>query len=133
MRSREASAIEGVSKTARTIAAMNANFSPTHQIRVEFDELHLADGRKIPLHTVVSPASGVLQFVPAGEKEKQGMKNAGKNMASRKINEAKQEARRRVGQRKATDSRTWQSASSGETRDGAIAVSSAVHGFGDGL
>ncbi len=88
------SAIEGVSKAARTVAAMNANFSPTRQVRVEFDELHLADGRKIPLQTVVSPASGVLQFVPAGEKEKQGIKNAGKNMASRKVSEAKQEARR---------------------------------------
>lgn len=88
------SAIANVSKKARTIAAMNANFSPTRDVKVEFDELHLADGRTIPLQTVVSPTSGVLQFVPAGEKEKQGLKNAGKNMASRKINEARQEAKR---------------------------------------
>jgi hypothetical protein len=88
------SAIDGVSKKMRTFAAMNANFSPNHDVKVEFDELHLADGRKIPLQTVVSPTSGVLQFVPAGEKEKQGVKNAGKNLASRKVSEMRQEAKR---------------------------------------
>src|ERR1700719_1145482 len=58
--------IDGVSKMKRVEAAVNANFSPYRQIHIEFDELLLADGRHLPLHTVVSPASqGVLRFAPA--------------------------------------------------------------------
>ena len=64
------SGIDGVSKMQRTVAAMNANFSPYRQVHIEFDELVMADGRHVPLQTVVSPASqGVLQFVPASAKQ----------------------------------------------------------------
>ena len=84
--------IEGVSKKTRTMDAMNANFSPPRRVRIEFNELTLPDGRTLPLQTVVSPNSqGVLQFVPANQKEKTGLKNAGKNAASKKINEARQQ------------------------------------------
>jgi hypothetical protein len=87
--------IDGVSKMRRTLAAMDANFSPYRQVRIEFDELVLADGRHLPLHTVVSPASqGVLQFVPANVKENTGAAAEAKHAASRKINEVRQEARR---------------------------------------
>ena len=65
--------IDGVSKMQRTLAALNANFSPDRRVHIEFDELVLADGRHLPLHTVVSPASqGVLQFVPANVKQPTG-------------------------------------------------------------
>ena len=37
--------IEGVSKKNRTLAAMNANFSPARQVRIEFNELQLAGSR----------------------------------------------------------------------------------------
>jgi len=87
--------IDGVSKAKRTEAAMNANFSPYRQAHVEFDELVLVDGRHLPLHTVVSPASqGVLQFVPANAKENTGAAAEAKHAASRKISEVRQEARR---------------------------------------
>ncbi len=59
-------AIDDVSKMARTLDALNANFSPTHPVHVVFNELVLADGRHVPMDTVVTPApNGVLQFVPA--------------------------------------------------------------------
>lgn len=89
------SGIEGLSKTRRTVAAMNANFSPYRQVHVEFDELILADGRHLPLHTVVSPASqGVLQFVPANAKVNTGAAAEATHAASRKVIEVRQEARR---------------------------------------
>jgi hypothetical protein len=87
--------IDGVPKMKRTVAAMNANFSPYRQVHVEFDELVLADGRRLPLHTIVSPASqGVLQFIPANAKENTGATAEAKRAASRKISEVRQEARR---------------------------------------
>ena len=87
--------IDGVSKMKRTTAAMNANFSPDRQIHVEFDELVLADGRHLSLHTVVSPSSqGVLQFVPANAKENTGAAAEARHAASRKISEVRREARR---------------------------------------
>ena len=55
---------------------------------------YLRDGRHIPLKTIVTPgSSGVLQFVPA-EKRKTGVNSRGRNLASRKISEARQEAKR---------------------------------------
>src|SRR5437868_7629027 len=87
--------IEAVAKKRRTIAAMNADFSPHRQVRVDFDELLLADGRRLPLKTSVSPGSGaVLQFVPAPTEKRDGLKDAGKNLVSRKVSEARQEVKR---------------------------------------
>jgi hypothetical protein len=66
------SAIDGVTKKRRTVAAMNGQFSPYRQVHIDFNELVMADGRHVPLQTDVSPGSGgVLQFVPASEKENQ--------------------------------------------------------------
>jgi hypothetical protein len=89
------SSIDGVPKMKRTVAAMNANFSPDRQVHIEFDELVMADGRHVPLHTVVSPASqGVLQFVPASAKQNTSATAEAKHAASRKISEAREEAKR---------------------------------------
>ena len=90
------SAIDRVPKKGRIVAAMNGEFSPSRQVQVDFSELVLADGRHVPLQTDVSTGSGgVLQFVPAREKEKQeGKKDEARNAVSRKIGEAKKEVKR---------------------------------------
>ncbi len=56
----------------RTLAALDADFTPAHAIDVTFTELILADGKHIPIHTVVTPGSGqVIRFLTAAnEKEK---------------------------------------------------------------
>ncbi len=88
-------AIDGVPKSRRTMAAMDADFSPPRQIHVEFDDLVLSDGRHVPLETIVTPGTGgVLQFVPASEKEKNGITTRGKKLASGKISDAKQQVRK---------------------------------------
>lgn len=88
--------IDAVSKKRRTIAALNADFSPYREVHIDFNELVLADGRHLPLQTSVARGSGgVLQFVPAGaEKQKEGVKDAGKNLVSREVTEARQEVKR---------------------------------------
>ncbi|MBZ5720614.1 MAG: hypothetical protein LAO03_09560 [Acidobacteriia bacterium] len=87
-------AIDAISKKRRTLAAMNADFSPERQIHIEFDELRLGDGRQIPLATTVSPGSqGVLQFVPAKAQAKEGIGDRGKTLASRKASGVRQEIR----------------------------------------
>jgi len=91
------SAIDGVTKKRRTVAAMNGQFSPSRQVHIDFNELVTADGRHVPLQTDVSPGSGgALQFVPASEKEnqKESKKDEARNAASRKIHEAKNEVKR---------------------------------------
>ncbi len=84
--------INNVSKSKRTFAAMNANFSPTRKVQFQFDELILADGRHIPLQTVVSPASdGVLQFVPATAKQTPTKAEEAKSAASKRVGEARKQ------------------------------------------
>jgi len=84
--------IEPVSTGKRTLAALDADFSPSHAIDVTFSELILADGKHIPIHTLVTPGSGqLIQFLTAAnEKEPKGVKDA----AAEKAKEAKQEAKR---------------------------------------
>ena len=83
------SAIDPVSKTARTMQMMNGNFSPVRKVQVQFDELVVSDGRSIALHTVASPApDGVLRFVSADEGEKK--KNKTQEAASTKISATRQ-------------------------------------------
>ena len=87
----EITKIETVSGGKRTLAALDADFSPARKVEVNFNELVLADGRRFALHTSVTPGSGqVIDFVTAANgKEK---KNAVKDLASKKTNEAKQQA-----------------------------------------
>lgn len=86
------SQIAGVSGGQRTIAALDANFTPARPITVEFTELSLADGRQIPIQTIVVPGSGrVIRFVTAAENRKRtGVKDA----LTERETQAKQEARR---------------------------------------
>lgn len=85
--------IAGVSKVKRALAALDANFSPSRDVQVTFDQLVLSDGRRVPLRTQVSPASqGVLQFAIAADAQDQAKnKNAVQKLASDKISEKKQE------------------------------------------
>jgi len=84
--------VEGVSASQRTLAALDANLTPTRKITVEFTELSLADGRHIPIHTSVVPGSGrLIRFVTASEnRKKKGVKDA----ITEKERQAKEEARR---------------------------------------
>jgi hypothetical protein len=90
--------IAGVPAMKRTMAALDANFSPTRDVVVNFDQLLLPDGRRVPLHTQVSPASqGVLQFATATEAKNQAKgskENAAVKLASAKASETKQEINR---------------------------------------
>jgi len=87
------SRIGGVSALKRTVSALNADFSPARDVQVVFDQLVLPDGRRVPLHTQVAPASqGVLQFATAAEPKNQGKEKKGAaKLASDKAGETKQE------------------------------------------
>ena len=87
----EITKIESLSEGKRTLAVLNADFTPLRRVEVGFHELVLPDGRRFPLHASVAPGSGqVIELVTsANEKEK---KNLVKDAASNKIKEAKQQA-----------------------------------------
>ncbi len=86
------SAIDRVPKMARTMQAANGNFSPVRKVHVQFDELVLADGKRLPLHTIASPApDGVLRFVSANETENK--KNKVQEAASNKVSATRQAIR----------------------------------------
>lgn len=84
--------IEPVSTGKRTLAALDANFTPPHAIDVTFTDLILSDGQHIPIRTLVTPGSGqVIRFqTAANQKENKGVKD----VASEKAKEAKEEAKR---------------------------------------
>jgi len=88
----EVTKIEAISGGKRTLAALNADCTPRRKVEVGFHELVLADGRRFPLHTKVTPGSGqIIELVTAANaKEK---KNGARDMASQKTNQAKQQAR----------------------------------------
>jgi hypothetical protein len=84
--------IEGISKGKRVREALDAEFTPAHKIDVEFTEFILPNGKHLPIRTHVVPGSGqVIQFVTAADNDK---KKSGKDAASQKAKEAKEEAKR---------------------------------------
>ncbi len=80
-----------ISGGKRTIAALDADFSPEREVEVSFNDLALPDGRHFQLQTSVSPGSGqVIRFVASAEsKERKGIKDA----ASEKTRQAKEQAK----------------------------------------
>jgi hypothetical protein len=85
------STIEGVTAGKRTLAALDADFTPARKIGVEFAELTLADGKQIAIGTTVVPGSGqVIEFVTATGNKKKGVKD----VVTEKEKQAKEEARR---------------------------------------
>jgi hypothetical protein len=86
------SAIDAVPKKIRTLEAMDANFSPVRRVHVQFDELVMADGRRVLMQTVASPApDGVLRFVPANEKA--AKTNKVQDVAAKKVSATRQQVR----------------------------------------
>ncbi|HKV49316.1 MAG TPA: hypothetical protein VJN69_14580 [Candidatus Acidoferrales bacterium] len=56
--------IEGVSAGRRTESALNADFTPSRKIEIEFDDVSLPGGKQLPIETKVTPGSGqLLNFV----------------------------------------------------------------------
>ena len=91
--------IDNVSTKMRTLSAMNADFSPERKVRVEFDQLLMPDGRRLPIQTVVTPGAGVLQFVPA-KQSSQTRIGEGKEAAKGKLNEARQAVKQQIADMK---------------------------------
>src|SRR5258708_6913595 len=84
--------IAGISGKKRTMGILNADFTPARKVDVEFDELVLPDGRRIPFDAVVTPGSGQIMRLVSTKDEKK-KKTVG-DATSEKIDEAKDEARR---------------------------------------
>jgi hypothetical protein len=85
--------IEAISGGKRTVAALDADFTPERKVEVSFNELALPDGRHFQLNTSVSPGSGqVIRFVASAEsKEKKGVKDASSARTLQAKEQAKQE------------------------------------------
>ena len=80
--------IQTISAGKRTLAALDANFTPAHKFDVEFDELILPNGRHVAIQTSVTPGSGEeMQLVTAANEKPS--KGAAKDLAEQKTREAK--------------------------------------------
>ena len=85
------SQLQNVSGGKRTLDALNADFTPSRKVQIEFNDLRLPDGRHIPIHTTVTPGSGqVIQFVTNSSDKKKTVKDT----ASEKAEQAKEDAKR---------------------------------------
>jgi hypothetical protein len=83
--------IAGISSGARTLAILDADFTPERKVELEFNEITLPSGKSMAIHTVVTPGSGqVIQFVTStSNKTKNGLRSA----AAQKTQQAKEEAK----------------------------------------
>jgi hypothetical protein len=82
--------IGAISGGKRTMAALDADFTPERKVDVRFDQLLLSDGRRFPLQTTVMAGSGqVIKFVAAADSKK----NTVKDTASEKTRQAKEQAK----------------------------------------
>ncbi|HEX4786238.1 MAG TPA: hypothetical protein VH350_18000 [Candidatus Sulfotelmatobacter sp.] len=83
--------IGAISGGKRTIAVLDADFTPERKVEVSFNDLALPDQRHFQLQTSVTPGSGqVIRFVAAAEStERKGVKDA----ASEKTKQAKEQAK----------------------------------------
>jgi hypothetical protein len=83
--------IGAISGGKRTMAALDADFTPERKVDVRFDQLLLSDGRHFPLQTTVMAGSGqVIKFVAAADSKK---KSTVKDTASEKTRQAKEQAK----------------------------------------
>jgi hypothetical protein len=81
--------IDGVSKGKRADAMLAGDFTPLHIAKIEFDELVLPDGRRLPIHTVVTPGTAEVVHLFAGSEKGRSAKDA----ASQKVHAARQQIR----------------------------------------
>ena len=85
------SKIDKISGGKRTLAALNADFTPARNVQVEFSELELPDGRHFQLQTSVAAGAGELIRLTAAEsKEQTGARNA----VSEKTRQVREEAKK---------------------------------------
>lgn len=62
--------VKGISRMARTRAILNGSFTPWRKATVEFDTLVMANGKQIPISTLVAPgAAPVMELVSGGDKK----------------------------------------------------------------
>lgn len=81
--------IDPVPGGKRTEAALDADFTPSHAIHVEFNQLVLPDGKTLPVHTNVTPGSGQpISFVSAPDEASQK-----RDPVAEKAAQAKQQAK----------------------------------------
>lgn len=81
--------IDPVPGKSRTLAFLNADFTPAHGVHISFDTLTLPDGRQMQLDTLVTPGSGhVIQLISAGAGKKGGALH---DAASQKMQAARQQ------------------------------------------
>lgn len=86
--------IKSPSAGRRTAAALDADFTPARKTEIEFDELILPDGKRLAVHTVVTPGSGQpIEFVSAASdaNQKSGVKNEAAARTAAAKRQAKQE------------------------------------------
>lgn len=96
--------IDPVSRGRRTLAALDADFTPARSVHLEFTKLVLPDGKHIAIDTNVTPGSGqVIQFVTAADdpSQKKGLKNVAAQKTKLAKQQAKQEWNTAIGQVKA--------------------------------
>jgi hypothetical protein len=80
--------IGGPGKKQLTLSILNGDFTPERPIQVSFDQITLADGRRMPLRVAVVPGSGqLIRLVDAGSTPGGPPKSG----LSAKVAEAKQE------------------------------------------
>lgn len=85
--------IDPISGKRRTFAILNGDLTPAHNVEVEFTELQMQDGTHIPFRAVITPWSGqTIQLVTSKDDAK---KNTVKDAATKKVDEAKQEAKQK--------------------------------------
>jgi hypothetical protein len=71
-----------------TLSILNADFTPTRPVEVAFDDIVLADGKRLPLHATVIPGSGqVIRLLDSGSTKGPPAKSG----LSAKMDEAKKE------------------------------------------
>src|SRR5262245_31726415 len=81
----------GVSGKRRALAMLSGDFTPLHDIRLQFDAIVLADGRTLPIRTQVAPGTEQVTLKLAeGDKKRKG------NVLSAAGQEAVQEAKQTV-------------------------------------
>ena len=85
--------IEGVPAKRRIFAALSFNFSPPRKVHVDFEEIILPDGLRIPMEAEVTPGSGrPLQLITtAGGQSKPTVKDAAVQMMKEQVREAKRQ------------------------------------------
>ncbi len=82
-----------ISSGRRTMAALDADFTPERRVEISFTDLVLPDGKHLSLETSVTPGSGqVIRFVEAqGNKQRKGVKDAASDRTRQAREQAKQD------------------------------------------